>query len=95
MSHEESASTPVPDVRLPSNALGIWALIFSISGCCSIVGLILGIIGLCRYPQNTTGRTLSLLAVIIYAGLMLISIARVDPEQVQEYFHKAQESMTR
>lgn len=95
MAQEEPVPSSAYEYNPPSNALGIWALIFSITGCCSLVGLILGIIGLCKYPPNTTGRTLSLLAVIIYAGIMLISLARVNPDQLQEYYQKAQESMTR
>lgn len=55
-----------------SNALGIWALVLSLTGCCALPGLILGIIGICKYPEGSSGRVLSIIAtvisILIYSG---------------------------
>ncbi len=48
-----------------SNALGIWALVLSFTGCCTILGLILGIIGICKYPAGSPGRVLCIIATVI------------------------------
>lgn len=80
-----SEETPLPPVPSPepqtpavpagqqmSNALGIWALVLSFTACCTLLGLILGIIGICKYPAGSAGRTLSIIAtviaVLIYSG---------------------------
>lgn len=39
---------------------------------CSLVGLILGIIGLNKYPDKSNGKTMSLIAVILSIVLMLV-----------------------
>ncbi len=67
-----SAEPPKPAEQQMSNALGIWALILSMTACCTLPGLILGIIGICKYPAGSSGRTLSIIAtviaVLIYSG---------------------------
>lgn len=55
---------PVPPKEM-SNALAIWAIVTAFL--CNIVGLILGIIGLNKYPAGTSGRTMSLVATILAA----------------------------
>ena len=55
---------PVPPQEM-SNALAIWAIVTAFL--CNIVGLILGIIGLNKYPAGTSGRTMSLVATILAA----------------------------
>lgn len=44
-------------------ALGLTAVIFSML--IAVVGLILGVIGICKYEKKTPGRVLSIAAVII------------------------------
>lgn len=46
-----------------SNALGILAVVGSIF--CYIIGLILSIIGLCKYPKGSAGRVLSWVGIVI------------------------------
>ena len=48
----------------------ICALVFAVL--CSLVGLILGIIGLNKYPDKSNGKTMSLIAVILSIVLMLV-----------------------
>lgn len=48
-----------------SNALGIWAIILTFTGCCTLLGLILGIIGICKYPEGSPGRTMSIIATVL------------------------------
>ncbi len=48
-----------------SNALGIWAVILTFTGCCTLLGLILGIIGICKYPEGSPGRTMSIIATVL------------------------------
>lgn len=55
---------PVPPKAM-SNALAIWAIVTAFL--CNIVGLVLGIIGLNKYPAGTSGRTMSLVATILAA----------------------------
>lgn len=69
---EESPLPPVPPSRpeMPpvpamSNALGIWVVILAFTGCCTLLGLILGIIGICKYPAGSPGRTLSIIATVL------------------------------
>ncbi|MBS7152144.1 MAG: hypothetical protein ACLVM6_13225 [Akkermansia sp.] len=38
---------------------------------CSLVGLVLGIIGMNKYPKNTSGRTMSVIAIIISVLMMV------------------------
>ena len=54
----------------PNNTLAILALVFAVV--CSLVGLILGIIGLNKYPDKSNGKTMRLIAVIVSIVLMLI-----------------------
>lgn len=54
----------------PNNTLAILALVFAVV--CSLVGLILGIIGLNKYPDKSNGKTMSLIAVIVSIVIMLI-----------------------
>ena len=68
---DESPLPPVPPVQPPaptpqmSNALAIWAIVLTFTGCCTMVGLILGIIGICKYPEGSAGRTLCIIATIL------------------------------
>lgn len=55
----------MPPVPQMSNALGIWAVILTFTGCCTLLGLILGIIGICKYPEGSSGRTLCIIATIL------------------------------
>ena len=55
----------MPPVPQMSNALGIWAVILTFTGCCTLLGLILGIIGICKYPEGSAGRTLCIIAPIL------------------------------
>lgn len=48
-----------------SNALAIWAVILTFTGCCTLLGLILGIIGICKYPAGSPGRTMSIIATVL------------------------------
>ena len=47
------------------NALAIWAIVLTFTGCCTMVGLILGIIGICKYPEGSSGRILSIIATVL------------------------------
>ncbi|MHA3691713.1 hypothetical protein CXU22_09545 [Akkermansia muciniphila] len=60
----------MPESQQPNNTLAILALVFAVL--CSLVGLILGIIGLNKYPDKSNGKTMSLIAVIVSVVLMLI-----------------------
>ena len=40
--------------------------------CAGLVGLILGIIGLNKYPDKSNGKTMSLIAVIVSIVIMLV-----------------------
>ncbi len=60
----------MPESQQPTNTLAILALVFAVL--CSLVGLILGIIGLNKYPDKSNGKTMSLIAVIVSIVLMLI-----------------------
>lgn len=60
----------MPEPQQPTNTLAILALVFAVL--CSLVGLILGIIGLNKYPDKSNGKTMSLIAVIVSIVLMLI-----------------------
>lgn len=62
---------PVPPKAM-SNALAIWAIVTAFL--CNIVGLILGIIGLNKYPAGTSGRTMSLVATILAALSFIVGI---------------------
>ena len=68
-----------------SNALGICALVFTLTGCCSFVGLILGIIGICKYPEGSAGRVLSIIATII--AVIIHSGAYLYDDTILRYYH--------
>lgn len=57
----------------PSNMLAIWALIFSVL--CSLVGLILGVIGMSKYPKGSNGRVMSIIAIVVSVLVMLGALA--------------------
>lgn len=57
----------------PNNALAIWALVFSVL--CSIVGLILGIVGMNKYPKNSNGRTMCIIAIVLSILFMMGAVA--------------------
>ena len=61
----------VPQDKEMSIALGILAVIGSLF--CWIVGLILSIIGLCKYRKGSAGRVLSWIGLIIFIVLTAIS----------------------
>lgn len=83
MSCNEQPPVPpaVPTTPAPSNALGIWAVALSISGCCSPIGLILGIIGACTYPKGTPGRTMCLISIGINILLWISSYLLMPTDQ--------------
>lgn len=58
------------ELQQPNNTLAILALVFAVV--CSLVGLILGIIGLNKYPDKSNGKTMSLIAVIVSIVIMLV-----------------------
>ena len=58
------------ELERPNNTLAICALFFAVL--CILVGLILGIIGLNKYPDKSNGKTMSLIAVILSIVLMLV-----------------------
>lgn len=60
----------MPESQPLKNTLAIWALVFAVL--CSLVGLILGIIGLNKYPDKSNGKTMSLIAVVVSIVLMLV-----------------------
>lgn len=60
----------MPESQQPNNTLAILALVFAVL--CSLVGLILGIIGLNKYPDKSNGKTMSLIAVVVSIVLMLV-----------------------
>lgn len=62
---------PVPPKTM-SNALAIWAIVTSVT--CNLVGLILGIIGLNKYPAGTSGRTMSMIATILGGLFTLLGL---------------------
>lgn len=53
--------------------MAIWALVFSVL--CSLVGLILGIIGMTKYPKNTNGRIMSIIAIVVSVLFMIGALA--------------------
>ena len=61
----------VPQEKEMSIALGILAVIGSLF--CWIVGLILSIIGLCKYRKGSAGRVLSWIGLVIFIVLTAIS----------------------
>ncbi len=63
-------NTYMSELEKPNNTLAICALVFAFL--CSLVGLILGIIGLNKYPDRSNGKTMSLIAVIISIIVMLV-----------------------
>lgn len=48
-----------------SDALGIWAIVLTFTGCCTMVGFILGIIGICKYPEGSSGRILCIISTVL------------------------------
>ncbi len=68
-----------------SNALGIWAVVLTFTGCCSFLGLILGIIGICKYPEGSSGRILSIIATVI--AVILHSGVYIFDDAILRYYH--------
>lgn len=58
------------ELERPNNTLAILALVFAFL--CSLVGLILGIIGLNKYPDKSNGKMMSMIAVIVSIIVMLV-----------------------
>lgn len=70
-----------------SNALGILAVVGSIF--CYIIGLILSIIGLCKYPKGSAGRVLSWVGIVIFllwtaVGAFGVHLAKESTETMIE-----------
>ena len=63
--------TQVPQEKEMSIALGVLAVVGSLF--CWIVGLILSIIGLCKYRKGSTGRVLSWIGLVIFIVVTAIS----------------------
>lgn len=57
----------------PNNTLAVWALVCSIL--CSLAGLVLGIIGLNKYPKESNGRVMCIIAVVLSILSMMGMIA--------------------
>ena len=62
--------TQVPQEKEMSVVLGVLAIVGSLF--CWIIGLILSIIGLCKYRKGSTGRVLSWIGLIIFIGITAI-----------------------
>lgn len=65
-----STLPPTNPVPQPSNALAIWALVMGLV-CCAPVGVVLGIIGINKYPRSSAGWIMSLIALIV-GGLSIV-----------------------
>jgi len=57
-------SVPTVPATPPSNALAIWALVIGLL-CCAPAGIVMGIIGLNKYPQGSSGKTISIVALVL------------------------------
>lgn len=57
-------SVPTIPATPPSNALAIWALVIGLL-CCAPAGIVMGIIGLNKYPQGSSGKTISIVALVL------------------------------
>ncbi|MEG2076114.1 MAG: hypothetical protein RRY34_06390 [Victivallaceae bacterium] len=55
------------------NGLAICALVFSLI--CGLVGLILAIIGLTKYPAGSSGKTMCIIAVVLAGINMLVGVS--------------------
>ncbi|MBQ9836314.1 MAG: DUF4190 domain-containing protein [Akkermansia sp.] len=66
MSEPSSIPNSVPTIPAtpPSNALAIWALVIGLL-CCAPAGIVMGIIGLNKYPQGSSGKTISIVALVL------------------------------
>lgn len=62
--------TQVPQEKEMSVVLGVLAIVGSLF--CWIIGLILSIIGLCKYRKGSTGRVLSWIGLIIFIAITAI-----------------------
>ena len=85
----ESPLPPVPPARpqMPpvpqmSNALGIWAVILTFTGCCTLLGLILGIIGIVlgalgrkKHAKCATGGLVLSILGLIFGLLLFLACA--------------------
>ena len=65
--------TPVPPAA-PSKALAIWALVIGLL-CCAPAGLVMGIIGLNKYPEGSSGRTICIVAIVLSVIGLVVNIA--------------------
>lgn len=63
--------TQVPQENEMSVVLGVLAIVGSLF--CWIVGLILSIIGLCKYRKGSTGRVLSWIGLVIFILVTAVS----------------------
>lgn len=66
-----------------SNALGIWALLLSFTACCTLLGLVLGIIGICKYPAGSAGRVLSIIATVV--AILIYSSSYIFQEPLLQH----------
>ncbi len=57
-------SVPTIPATPPSNALAIWALVIGLL-CCAPAGIVMGIIGLNKYPEGSSGKTISIVALVL------------------------------
>ena len=75
---------PIPPAE-PSNALAIWALIIGLL-CCAPAGIIMAIIGLNKYPEGSSGRTISIVALVLSALGIVSSLALylIDPDSFRQ-----------
>lgn len=88
-----------PQPEKSSVGLGIWSIVLAVSGCCccglpSIIGLILGIVGL----KNQKGRGLCIVGIILsiaaiaYYAISVITMLN-DPEFMQQYMQMVEQTM--
>lgn len=54
---------PIPSAE-PSKALAIWALVIGLL-CCAPAGIVMSIIGLNKYPDGSSGKTICIVALIL------------------------------
>lgn len=84
---------PVPGTNAPTNALGVWALVLNLLACCNLVGLILAIIGLCKYPAGSSGRVLCILAIVVFVLYTAASmICAPSSAELQELLNSLQQA---
>lgn len=60
-----TTTPPIPPTE-PSKALAIWALVIGFL-CCAPAGIVMAIIGLNKYPDGSSGKTICIVALVLSA----------------------------